>query len=97
MEAIMFILVVLAYCFVLKLIEYGISRGVTGTGNMHSKNKSELNQSEHASVIKTTSQKPTDDTYPESGETVTLPYTDRESFDKEWEIIDDDDDERTTH
>ena len=90
MGAIIFILVVLAYCFFLKLIEYAIYRRAMDKEDTRSEAIRGMNKSESITSIKLALQKSSDHVPPESGETITLFLTDKDSFHEEWEIIDDD-------
>jgi hypothetical protein len=87
----------LAYILIQKLRGRAIPWNSTGTKDVHGKEMRQENKSELIPAIKLVLRESSDDVHPESGETITLIFTDRDSFHEEWEIIADDDAEGPTH
>ena len=91
MEAIILILTVLAYCFILKLIEYFLSKKTIHKEDTYGEHTTGTNEFNQISMTNLTSQTLSNQSHPESGETIALIFTDKDSFHEEWEILDDSD------
>ncbi len=87
----------LAYILIQKLRGCDIPWNSTGTKDMHGKEIRQENKSELIPAIKLVLQEQSDDMHPESGETITLVLTDKDSFHEDWEIFADDNAEGPTH
>jgi hypothetical protein len=87
----------LAYILIQKLRGCGIPWNSTSTKDVHGKEMRQESKSELIPANKLLSRESSDDVHPESGETITLILTDRDSFHKEWEILADDEAEGPTH
>ncbi len=87
----------LGYILIQKIRGRGIPWNSTGTKDVHAKEMRQENKSELSPGIKLVLRESADDMHPESEETITRIFTDRDSFNEEWEIIADDDAEGPTH
>ncbi len=90
METIMLIFIILAYCIILKLIEYAISKRMPNKENITSAFIRGKDECRFISAIKLTLKNSSDQFPPDSKETITMLFTDKDSFHDEWGIIEDD-------
>ena len=91
MEAIILIITVLAYCFILKLIEYCLSKKTMHKEDTYGEYTMGTNKFNKISMINLTSHTLSNQLHPESRETIALIFTDKDSFHEEWEILEDSD------
>ena len=91
MEAIILILTVLAYCFILKLIEYFLSKRTMHKEDTYEEHTTGTNEFKQIPMTNRTSHTLFNHLHHESGETIALIFTDKDSFHEEWEILDDSD------
>jgi hypothetical protein len=83
----------LVYILIQKLRDRDIPWNSTSTKGVYGKEIRQENKSALIPASKLVLREQSDDVHPESGETITLILTDRDSFHEEWEIVADDCDE----